>query len=106
MSAIAVCQKKIQSQTARATVTTASRTVRTTALTGAGRKDDDSTVPIISSTAFPKLSRACFFTGSVQSLPCNCVVSGLVARSGRLRNIVSTIASSPQPVRADTTQTE
>src|SRR5690606_10346651 len=76
-------QKKIQSQTARATDTTTSRTVRITVFSDAGRNDDDSAVSKTRLTASPKLSRACDFTGSVQSLPCSCVTTGLVARSGR-----------------------
>lgn len=47
----------------------------------------------------------CDFTGSVQSLPCSCVTTGLVARSGRQRIMAATISSMPHPVRADTTQT-
>ena len=44
-------------------------------------------------------------TGSVQSLPCSCVTTGLVARSGRQRIMAATISSMPHPVLADTTQT-
>ena len=98
-------QKKIQSQTARATDTTASRTVRITARTEAGRKEEDAAISNTSPTALPKPSRACFFTGAVQSLPCSCVASGLEARSGRQHIMVSTIVSIPHPVLADTTQT-
>lgn len=98
-------QKKIQSQTARATDTTASRTLRITIFSGAGRSNEDSAVSNTRPTASPKPSRACDLTGSVQNLLCNCVATGLVARSGRQRIMVDTISSMPQPVNADTMQT-
>lgn len=98
-------QKNIQSQTARATDTTASRTLRITVFSDAGMNEDDSAVSKTRPTVSPKLSRACDFTGSVQSLPCSCVTTGLVARSGRQRIMAATISSMPHPVRADTTQT-
>ncbi|SQB42000.1 Uncharacterised protein [Citrobacter koseri] len=56
-------QKNIQSQTARATDTTVSRTVRMTARTGTGSRGDDSTPSNTFPTAWLKLSLACFFTG-------------------------------------------
>lgn len=97
-------QKKIQSQTARAADTTVSRTVRITVFNVEGRNEEDSAVSNARSTALLKPSRACDFTDSVHSLPCNCVTNGLAARSGRQCIIVATISSMPHPLQADTIQ--
>ena len=55
-------------------------------------------MPIISPTAFSRLSGGYFFTGSVRSILGNCAVSGLVARLGR--HILNHRFNSPL-VRAD-----